>query len=773
MTILNRRRFLEFAASALATLGISQLDIRRQGLRYGKILAQSTSGKLALLVGANGYTDSPLAGCINDTLLQRELLIHRFGFNPNDILLVTDDSEIKPTRANILQAFEKHLIEQAKPGDVVVFHFSGHGSQVFDPNSPFQNQLNSTFVPLDREISPQGDGASSPAKGDRIVVSDIMGETLFLWMSALQTENVTAILDSCHAGGGKRGNLTIRAIDGGKNTDPSPIEREYQQQLMARLGLTAEEINRRRQLGIPKGVVIAAAAQEQLAADTPFDGFHAGAFTYALTQYLWQATADEGVSNIVANVSRSTTKISFTRQVPEFEAKAGNERQPMYFLQKQTPPAEAVVTKIEGEQVEFWLGGIEPGTIAAFNQDAVFLLLDQQGQNLGVVQLQSRDSKNGLIGRGKLVEIRQPNLLKPGLLLQEQARAIPDDINLHIGLDESLVSGGTRSISSMRGTIAVISQIPRLEPTLLGEREVHYILGRMTPERYQELQARGQPEIPAIGSVGLYSQGLDLIPGSFGAKDERVIDAIERLKAKLRSLLAARLVKLTLNADSSRMNVLAKMRVLDTTGKPLDVVAQEFTVRGDTLEKTEAVNPSPTFIAGGAVKVENGIPLLPLGTRVQLEVANQELGDLYVTVLVISPEGEMFVIFPNSWTATEGAAIIEAGQTRKIPDAARGDTFKINVGRPLGTAEVLVIASANPIREALKTLQKIAERQRQKSGPVALEEDSAEAIDALLEDLDQGTRSDRSLDLSYDANARAVNTAQLAAMSITFRAVEG
>ena len=762
MHLLKRRRFLEFAASTLATLGISQLDLQRQGLRYAKTLAQSTSRKLALLVGANGYTDSPLKGCINDTLLQKELLIHRFGFNPQDILLVTDTSNVQPTRTNILQAVEEHLIQQAKPGDVVVFHFSGHGSQVFDPNSPFQNQLNSTFVPLDREIS---------AKDARIFVSDIMGETLFLWMSALQTENVTVVLDSCHAGGGKRGNLTIRAIDGGKDTDPSPIEREYQQQWMARLGLTAEEVNRLRQEGIPRGVVIAAAAQEQLAADTPFDGFYAGAFTYALTQYLWQATADEGVGSILANVSRSTTKISSTRQVPEFEAKAGNERQPMYFLQKQALPAEAVVTKIEGEQVEFWLGGVEPRSIAAFNKDAVFLLLDEQGQNLGVVQLQSRDSENGLMGRGRLVETRQRNLLKPGLLLQEQARAIPEDLNLRVGLDESLVSGGSRSIEGSRGTIAVMSQIPRLEPTPLGETEVHYILGRMTPEMHQELQARRQAEIPGIGSVGLYDQGLDLIPGSFGAKDEGVIDAIERLKAKFRSLLAARLVKLTLNADSSRMNVSAKMRVVDATGKPIDVVAQEFTARGGTLEKTEGVNQPSVSIPGGTVKFENGIPLLPLGTRVQLEVENQEVGDLSVTVLVISPEGEMFVIFPNSWTASEGAAIIEAGETRRIPDPAKGDTFKITVGRPLGTGEVLVIASATPIREALRTLQKIAERRGQRSGPVALEEDSTEAIDALLGDLDQGTRSDRSLDISYDANARAVNTAQLAAMSITFEVV--
>ena len=36
------------------------------------------------------------------------------------------------TRQGILTTFEEHLIKQAKPGDVVVFHFSGHGSQVED-----------------------------------------------------------------------------------------------------------------------------------------------------------------------------------------------------------------------------------------------------------------------------------------------------------------------------------------------------------------------------------------------------------------------------------------------------------------------------------------------------------------------------------------------------------------------------------------------------------------------------------------------------------------
>jgi hypothetical protein len=54
---------LQFAGSTLATLGLSQLNIQ-QADRYGKVLAQSTPRKLALLVGINEYSDQPLRGCL-------------------------------------------------------------------------------------------------------------------------------------------------------------------------------------------------------------------------------------------------------------------------------------------------------------------------------------------------------------------------------------------------------------------------------------------------------------------------------------------------------------------------------------------------------------------------------------------------------------------------------------------------------------------------------------------------------------------------------------
>ena len=285
MSNIKRRHFLQSSGATLAALGLSQLDIFRQADKYGRVLAKSTPRKLALLVGINKYNRNnnwtPLKGCVNDVLLQKELLTHRFGFNPKDILTLKDE---QATRKGILEAFEEHLIKQAKPGDVVVFHYSGHGSRVNDPDKDIKDGLNSTFVPID---------ASLPAgyPNQKVTVKDIMGHTLFLLMSALKTENVTVLLDSCHSGGGKRGNLLVRSRDGGKFLYPSPKELEYQQQWLKRLNLSPQEFINLRRKAVAPGVVIAGAKSDQFAADVPFDDFSAGAFSYTLTRYLWQQTA--------------------------------------------------------------------------------------------------------------------------------------------------------------------------------------------------------------------------------------------------------------------------------------------------------------------------------------------------------------------------------------------------------------------------------------------------------------------------------------------------
>jgi hypothetical protein len=162
---LKRRTFLQNAGLALASLGISETVLSLMGDkslavplldRYFQALAQSGGRKLALIVGINQYPRSTaLGGCVTDVELQRELLIHRFGFKSSDILTLTDS---QATRENIETAFIEHLTEQAKAGDVVLFHFSGYGSRV-KMASPRQEvggnrQEEESELPLASRLSP-------------------------------------------------------------------------------------------------------------------------------------------------------------------------------------------------------------------------------------------------------------------------------------------------------------------------------------------------------------------------------------------------------------------------------------------------------------------------------------------------------------------------------------------------------------------------------------------------------------------------------------------
>jgi uncharacterized caspase-like protein len=115
-------------------------------------IAATVSRKLALLVGVNQYQtvrNAPeyfwgnLAGCVTDVELQRDLLINRYGFQPADIVTLTDG---QATRANIETAFLEHLVKQAQAGDVVIFHFSGYGQPLAIGEEP--NALNKREISL-------------------------------------------------------------------------------------------------------------------------------------------------------------------------------------------------------------------------------------------------------------------------------------------------------------------------------------------------------------------------------------------------------------------------------------------------------------------------------------------------------------------------------------------------------------------------------------------------------------------------------------------------
>ena len=95
----------------------------------------TASPQKALIVGINYLTWSQgkLGGCINDANNMYTLLTTHFGFPETNVLKLTDDAEdpsLMPTTANIRKGFE-WLFRDAQAGDVLFFHYSGHGSQVW------------------------------------------------------------------------------------------------------------------------------------------------------------------------------------------------------------------------------------------------------------------------------------------------------------------------------------------------------------------------------------------------------------------------------------------------------------------------------------------------------------------------------------------------------------------------------------------------------------------------------------------------------------------
>ena len=598
-------------------------------------------------------------------------------------------------------------------------------------------------------------------------------------MASLDTENITFVLDSCYSGGARQGILTLRSRPGDAELfrsannniqlQASTQEQEYQRQLQARLNLTNSEFAQLRSQGIPKGVLIAAAKRNQKAVDAAFADTNAGVFTYALTQYLWQETGNNSLGKVMVNASRTTRRIveedlkSLEIQEPEFFIKpdSTNDQQAIYFTNRQALPVEAVVTKIEDNEVEVFLGGVYPSSLEAFGKGAILTLIDDLGQEKGLVEIESRQQ---FTARGKFQSSAPQGSIREGQFLQERVRGIPSDLTLRIGLDPSLGNDTDEAKQALES-------IRRVEALSLEEQEVQYIFGRVTLDYHKQLQQQGVAQLPEIESIALFSPGLQLIPDSFGNSQETVTDAVKRLRTKFKSLLAARIIKLALNANSSRLNITAAVQIVDEEGVAKEMVANAFTPRSGGSSSIPGLDRSLTnFTSERQIEV---------GKRIQILVQNNETQNLYVSILLISPDGTLDFLFPLNLSAKADEALVRSGETLRVPEVGR-ERFRLKVTEPVGIAEALIVASFSPLGTALKSLQQVALRGAEVRGESPdLEQlrgrpdkvrEPEEVINSLLGDLDEGTRGSK--DVRAVAGTSQIDTTQIAAMSVTFEIVK-
>jgi uncharacterized caspase-like protein len=138
--------------------------------------------KHALCVGINTYPDgNNLNGCLNDANAWAALLTQHFGFPQANVKLLL---EAQATKANIMAGLES-LLAGARPGDVLVFTNSSHGTYVADKSG--DEAYDEAICPYDCD------------KGVKYLVLD--DELRKLFGAKLKAGvSMTVISDSCHSG---------------------------------------------------------------------------------------------------------------------------------------------------------------------------------------------------------------------------------------------------------------------------------------------------------------------------------------------------------------------------------------------------------------------------------------------------------------------------------------------------------------------------------------------------------------------------------------------
>lgn len=167
---------------------------------------QTKSNKKALLIGVGTY---PVAGgwatlnSKNDLTIIKDALLSQ-GFLNENICIIEDE---KGTRQNIITTIKTKLINETKKGDIVYFHFSGHGQQKQDLDGDEIDGYDECIVPYDspKKFNP------GVYEGQNLILDDELNE-LFVGVRKQLTSSGQLIvaLDACHSGTGTRGGGTAR-----------------------------------------------------------------------------------------------------------------------------------------------------------------------------------------------------------------------------------------------------------------------------------------------------------------------------------------------------------------------------------------------------------------------------------------------------------------------------------------------------------------------------------------------------------------------------------
>lgn len=732
---LTRRALLRNTSLVLAGLGLSDLSLWTFADQYQQALAQPTSRKLALLVGINQYRElgkqAKLKGCLTDLELQRELLVHRFGFHPDDIVILKNK---QATYKNIEAAFTTHLIEQSRPQDCVIFHFSGYGCLL----RPYIDTASEAKTPLPSKVLLPFDSDIHQSNNHQAIENALLQEQLALWFRSLNTQQSLCVLDAGFTYPGKAllGNLRVRSQPSIQQKTDLPGDREQQEKLL----------NQSQRRPSSSELILLASQGPQTAVEAQWHDFSSGLFTYALTQHLWQSSPSQKFS------------ASFSRIVSDVEHQVGRVQQPGLSGQMGSSilaglslgtNADGVVTDVEdnGEEVTVWLGGVSPQVVEYYEATTCFKVTSKESSlsnttpatvpspgsesnpnQVAQEPLIQLESNRGCVGTGRC---EQEGQINSGQKIREAFRVISRSINLNVALGSQL-----NRIERVDATSA-FSDMPNINPVIAGTQNADFLFTQASsssqvivnsvPTELSE-EEEDPPAPPPQTRYGLFSQGGEELADTRGELGEAIKTAVNQLHDTLKLLLARKTLDLTVNEFSSRVGAMVALEVTDDE-KP-QILAQQSTTRAPWTRK-ETSSLSSFEKQGQVVQIAKG-------QHIQYRVQNYSDTPLYWLVLGVDTRTQFFSIYsPEALLGTSTSQdFIAPKESLTVPFP----TNEYVVRGPEGVATTYVLVSRHPFEKGLDAIaSKIRQSSSNTSPVVARLVNPLEVTQQVLQDLHDGS----------------------------------
>jgi hypothetical protein len=269
--------------------------------------------KRALLIGINRYRipGADLRGCVNDVKNMRQVLIEHYGFKTADITELIDFAATKKA----MQSAIRKLVLTARKGDILLLHYSGHGSNVPDEDGDEADRRDEILCPTDLDWK-------APLTDDWLRVT----------LNRLRKGvSLTVVMDCCHSGTNTRVILPPDA-EAIPRYLPNPWDimaeesgRKLRGKVTGQLRVSARATRARRDVvnADVREILITGCRDNQTSADAFIGGSYNGALTYCLVQTIHDAKGAISYRDLHRGTAERLRKTKFD-QVPQLEGLEGS-----------------------------------------------------------------------------------------------------------------------------------------------------------------------------------------------------------------------------------------------------------------------------------------------------------------------------------------------------------------------------------------------------------------------------------------------------------------